>query len=163
MCCGQSKHQFSHNARISNTMKSRMKFSSKFFLMRHTVLLYCVTGDRYLQLDNQMPFPLKCPGSKWTSWFMDKSSELFKLLFFKQVKSNIFQDLKTFFHLSLARLTSFFCYQAYQFRHLFITPPLQPIFHLSLFLFCLFLSSRSICVNSHICPLNLSGELLRNV
>lgn len=85
--CGSSKHHFYHNARILNTMKSRTKFSSKFFLMRHDALFNCVTRDTYLQLENQMPFPPKCPGSHCTWWTMDTSSDA--LGFIKQIVEQV--------------------------------------------------------------------------
>lgn len=48
--------------------------------------------------------------------------------------------------------------------YFFVTHAHTPTTYLSpLGAFCASLSPCSICVNSHICPLNSSGELLRNV
>lgn len=124
-------------------MRSRMKFSPNFFLMQHTALLYCHKGCVFT-VKQPNALSIKAYWHKVCSWFIDKYSGDVIWKMFEQVDSSRkhFKDGK----ISLSSL-SFILFTHHKFS-LSVT---------SLF-FWLFLSSCSICVNSHICPLNLSGS-----
>lgn len=68
-------------------MKSRMKFSSEFFLAQHDALLHRVTGDRYLQSGGPMPFSSEARCQRARSAICRRTSDavLFtsRLIFFR--------------------------------------------------------------------------------